>query len=197
MKVGADRLLKEREKQYNYGSYRLLVVTDGEANNERPNLVDDYTKDIISRGITLDAIGVAMQARHTLATKVHSYRSANDPASFTRAVREVFAEISTDKSNVAGEDAFDLISGIPIEVATGMLSALSKTGNYPIGERPFQSGARQVRYQQNSSTRNIVNTQVQAQRPVRRSGMPFLKIIMTVFIVIIILAGIVKISSNS
>ena len=172
-------------------------MTDGEANNEKPNLVDDYTKDIISRGITLDAIGVAMQARHTLATKVDSYRSANDPASFTRAVREVFAEISTEKSNVAGEDAFDLISGIPTEVATGMLSALSKTGNYPIGERPFQSGARQVRYQQNSSTRNIVNTQVQAQRPVRRSGMPFLKIIMTVFIVIIILAGIVKISSNS
>lgn len=31
IKTGADRLLEERTKQYGYGSYRLLVVTDGEA----------------------------------------------------------------------------------------------------------------------------------------------------------------------
>ena len=56
MKRGADALLKARKKQFGYGTYRLLVVTDGEANDR--NLVEGYTPDIISRGITIDVIGV-------------------------------------------------------------------------------------------------------------------------------------------
>jgi len=35
MKIGADALLAKKEKQHNYGSYRLLVVTDGEASDQR------------------------------------------------------------------------------------------------------------------------------------------------------------------
>ena len=35
MKFGADTLLAQRERQFNYGSYRLLIITDGQAN--RPN----------------------------------------------------------------------------------------------------------------------------------------------------------------
>ena len=76
MKKGADTLLKARKSQYGYGSYRLLVVTDGEASD--PGLVERFTPDIISRGIITDVIGVDMNKAHTLATKVHSYRSAND-----------------------------------------------------------------------------------------------------------------------
>ncbi len=38
LKLGADRLLEERQKQFGYGSYRLLVVTDGEAQDQE--LVD-------------------------------------------------------------------------------------------------------------------------------------------------------------
>ena len=33
MKQGADALLEARKKQFGYGTYRLLVVTDGEAND--------------------------------------------------------------------------------------------------------------------------------------------------------------------
>ena len=77
MKQGADALLDARKKQFGYGTYRLLVVTDGETDDA--GLVDGYTPDIISRGITIDAIGVEMQSQHTLATMVHSYRSADDP----------------------------------------------------------------------------------------------------------------------
>ncbi|MBN2589403.1 MAG: VWA domain-containing protein [Sedimentisphaerales bacterium] len=197
MKVGADRLLKEREKQFNYGSYRLLVVTDGEANNERPNLVDDYTKEIMSRGITLDAIGVSMANKHTLATKVHSYRSAKDPESFTRAVREVFAEISSEKNDVAGEDAFALIAGIPTEVAAGMISALSNTGNNPIGERSAQPIVGQVQRPQNPPVRNVIPPQVQTQSHRRNAPMAFMKVVISVFIIIFILAGVIKMSSNS
>ena len=61
---------------------QLLVVTDGEANDA--GLVDGYTPDIISRGITIDAIGVEMQSRRTLANMVHSYRNADDPNHFGR-----------------------------------------------------------------------------------------------------------------
>ncbi|MBN1974240.1 MAG: VWA domain-containing protein [Sedimentisphaerales bacterium] len=196
MKAGADRLLKEREKQFNYGSYRLLVVTDGEANSERANLVDIYTKDIISRGITLDVIGVAMAERHTLATKVHSYRGANDPASFTRAIREVFAEVTSDKTDAAGEDAFALIAGIPAEVAEGMITAFSQTGNHPIGAMQSQPEPRQSPQVQRINPPGVVRNQVPIQRPNRVSGDSFFKIVFGVFFVVIILSGIIKMSKH-
>jgi hypothetical protein len=134
MKTGADRLLQERAKQYGYGTYRLLVVTDGEASDTQ--LVNKYTPEIMARGITVDVIGVDMRGKHTLATQVHSYRSADDPDSLKQAVQDVFAEISSDSNADADEDAFDLIASIPFEVAEGMLVALATSGNNPIGESP-------------------------------------------------------------
>ena len=92
LKKGADRLLEARTKQFGYGTFRLLVVTDGEAGDKE--LVERHTPEIVARGITVDVIGVGMSQRHTLATKVHSYRSANDPASLKRpatAARELLS----------------------------------------------------------------------------------------------------------
>jgi hypothetical protein len=134
LKVGADRLLEERAKQFGYGTFRLLVVTDGEAEDQK--LVERFTPEVIARGITVDVIGVAMNQRHTLATKVHSYRSANDPASLKRAIAEVFGEIGASANDVAGAEAFAELKPIPGEVAQAMIQALSSSGNQPIGERP-------------------------------------------------------------
>ncbi len=134
LKKGADRLLEQRAKQFGYGTFRLLVVTDGEAQDQE--LVDRHTPEIIARGITVDAIGVAMNQRHTLATRVHSYRSANDPASLKRAIAEVFGEIGASTDDVAGAGAFAELKPIPVEVAEAMIQALSSSGNQPIGERP-------------------------------------------------------------
>jgi hypothetical protein len=134
IKIGADRLLEERAKQFGYGTFRLLIVTDGEA--EDKDLVDRYTPEIVARGITVDAIGVAMKERHTLATKVHSYRSANDPTSLKRAVAEVFAEVGGRGKDSYSGDAFAELQSIPNEVAQGMIQALSFSGNQPIGEKP-------------------------------------------------------------
>ena len=133
MKQGADALLDARKKQFGYGTYRLLVVTDGEANDA--DLVEGYTPDIISRGITIDAIGVEMPSRHTLATKVHSYRSADDPESLQQAITEVFAEVSGSDTGTSGEDAFEMIADLPGETASAMLKTLSTTGNEPIKQR--------------------------------------------------------------
>jgi uncharacterized protein YegL len=133
IKKGADRLLEERAKQFGYGTFRLLVVTDGEATDQQ--LMERYTPEVIARGITVDAIGVAMNQRHTLATKVHSYRSANDPASLKRAVAEVFAEVGGRGNDIAGTEAFDQLKSIPTEIAQAMIQSLSSSGNQPIGEK--------------------------------------------------------------
>ena len=133
-KVGADALLRQRKAQYGYGSYRLLVVTDGEAGD--PELVDKYVPESMARGIVIDAIGVDMRSDHTLATKVNSYRRANDPRALKTAVAEVFAEVADSGSNATNQDAFDQLASIPDELATGMLKALTASGNHPIGEKP-------------------------------------------------------------
>lgn len=134
MKLAADRLLEERKAQYGYGSYRLLIVTDGEAGD--PDLVKRYTADIISRGIVTDVIGVDMTGDHTLATKVHSYRRANDPESLRKALQEVFAEVGKTGDDQSGERAFEELDGLPDEMAMAMVKALISSGNHPIGNSP-------------------------------------------------------------
>lgn len=139
IKRGADALLKARRKQFGYGTYRLLVVTDGEATDR--GKVEAFTPDIISRGITIDCIGVEMASRHTLATKVHSYRNANDPESLKQAISEVFAEVASGDAGPGGENAFELIADLPEATASAMLKSLSTSGNQPIGEGPVMRAA--------------------------------------------------------
>jgi hypothetical protein len=135
LKKGTDRLLQERAKQFGYGTFRLLVVTDGEASDQ--DLVERYTPEVIARGIKVDVIGVAMNQRHTLATRVHSYRSANDPASLRRAIAEVFGEIGGSGTDAAtSAETFAELKPISVQVAQAMIQALSSSGNQPIGERP-------------------------------------------------------------
>ena len=131
IKIGADRLLEERKTQFGYGTYRLLVVTDGEANDK--NLVDKYTPEVLSRGLRVDVIGVAMNTDHTLATKVHTYRRANDASTLKQAIAEVFAEVGSQQGNQADEDAFDLLEPLPTEFASIAIASLSNSGNDPIG----------------------------------------------------------------
>ena len=140
IKIGADRLLEARQAQYGYGTYRLLVVTDGEATD--PRLVDQYAPEVHSRGISKDVIGVDMDQDHTLATMAHSYRKANDPESLKQAVQEVFAELSSESADFSMDEAFELIAPIPAEAAAAALQALATSGNEPIGQqdnRPAKS----------------------------------------------------------
>ncbi|MEC9332009.1 MAG: VWA domain-containing protein [Verrucomicrobiota bacterium] len=154
MKRGADALLEARKKQFGYGTYRLLVVTDGEANDR--NLVEGYTPDIISRGITIDVIGVDMESEHTLATKVHTYRSADNPDSLRQAITEVFAEVSSADTGQTDEDAFELIADLPKQTASEMLKSLSTTGNDPIQDYTVMRRAN-PNTQSNSSSSGTVS----------------------------------------
>lgn len=148
LKTGADALLAAREKDH-YGSYRLLVVTDGEATDEQK--VNRYLPDILSRGLTVDVIGVDMAETHSLATRVNSYRQADNPQSLTKAITEVFAETSTD-ANDAGESDFELLDAFPDEVAEAALLALAEgTANDPIGTLEVGRDSDQARSGQSSS----------------------------------------------
>ncbi|MEM8678677.1 MAG: vWA domain-containing protein [Planctomycetota bacterium] len=128
LKRGADALLEKRAAEH-YGTFRLLVVTDGEANDG--TLLESYLPDVLSRGITVDVIGVDMDSDHSLATQVHSYRRADDPESLTEAVQEVFAE-TTGGSAQDGSDDFELLQPLPDDVAQAVLLSLGESGNQPI-----------------------------------------------------------------
>jgi uncharacterized protein YegL len=133
IKKGADRLLLERKKQMGYGTYRLLIVTDGEAQDKK--LMEAYTPDVMAKGIIMDVIGVNMGMNHTLARKVNSYRRADDPASLKKAIADVFAEVSVSGQDSVSKNVFQDIAPIPDEVAGAMIKALATINNDPVGHR--------------------------------------------------------------
>lgn len=129
MKTAADALLAAREKNV-YGTYRLLIVTDGEASDQI--LVDKYLPEINSRGLTTDVIGVDMNGQHSLARQVNTYRRANDPETLVQAIAQVFAETSSQDANT-GESDYDMLGGLSDEVAAAAVNSLTQINNQPIG----------------------------------------------------------------
>ncbi len=170
MKYSADTLMQARAKQV-YGEYRLLVVTDGEANDR--NLVESYLPDILSRGIFVDVIGVDMQQQHSLATRVHRYRSANDAAALQTALSEVFAETTLDDQDAS--DDFGILAGLPDGFAEQAIAAMSARGNSPIGEvnqqqfRPAAASSSAVNSPANAFP-NPANSNTPAMVPGQASG---------------------------
>ncbi len=130
MKKAADQLLKLRAKQ-RYGTYKLLIVSDGDAGDSF--LVDQYLPEIQARGLLVDVIGVAMNQKHSLATRTSTYRRADDPASLEKAISAVvLGESNTDASDDTGESDFELLKPLPNELAAAALTALTTTINEPI-----------------------------------------------------------------
>lgn len=132
LKVGADELLKFREKR-RYGIYKLVVVTDGLADpGTEANTLEKFVPDVLSRGVTIDAIGVDMDQTHTLATKVNSYQNGNNPEALATAIAATLAETSVKDASFL-ED-FQIIASIPDEMAVKLLEAVQSSDNHPIGE---------------------------------------------------------------
>ena len=123
IRIGANRLLEQREKQYNYGNYRLLVVTDGEASDA--DKVKHYTPEILNRQIRIDVIGVDMKTDHMLANVVDSYRKADNPGELVAAVSQILAETSGTGTDVGGEDAFEYIAPLSPEIAADLIQQLT------------------------------------------------------------------------
>ena len=135
IKQGCDGLLAIKKADF-YGTYRLLIVTDGETTGYgEPELVDRYIPDIMSRGfITVDVIGVDMASSHTLSTKVHNYRDASDHNALVAGIKAVFAESSPDDKNSA-ED-YELTAALPEGMAVKVIKAMSESGGHAVGDQP-------------------------------------------------------------
>ncbi len=131
MQAAADDLIAYR-KQKIYGTYRLIIITDGQAND--PELVSRFTPMILTRGISMDVIGVDMPNTHQLASQVHSYRSVDDAESFEQAVSEILAEPQDEQD--AAED-FELIAQLPDQLASEAIAALASVNNTPITRSPI------------------------------------------------------------
>ena len=123
IRIGANRLLEQREKQYNYGNYRLLVVTDGEASDA--DKVKHYTPEILNRQIRVDVIGVDMKTDHMLANVVDSYRKADNPGELVAAVSQILAETDDTGTDLGGEDAFEYIAPLSSEIAADLIQRLT------------------------------------------------------------------------
>lgn len=136
IKKGADALILQRQKQFGYGSYRLLIVTDGQASGSgEERKMNEYTPEIIARGINVDVIGVDMGKEHALARIVgDNYRAADNPAALTKAITEVFAEVS--RTGDGGKEDFELLEGLDPALAKDMIGALARPQNHPIGTKP-------------------------------------------------------------
>lgn len=145
MRAAGTKLLKIREAAGNSGTYRMLVVTDGEATDSGLNQDTEFRdgslrpgvlKDIVGRGIMVDAIGLDMRGDHSLANQINgSYMSGDDPASLEKAVaRSVHAEVNFNDG--VGKEMFDEVSQLPDEFAVKVVKALTTYQNHPIGEKP-------------------------------------------------------------
>ena len=137
LKIGADALLQAREAQGGYGTYRLLVLTDGEASDQK--LVDKFLPDIVRRGLLVDVIGVDMSKDLALAKNVHRYRRANDAEALQAALQEAFAEIGAgpDTDTSQDESAFDVIAPLPAGWAAEAIQSLTTPANGPISAARF------------------------------------------------------------
>jgi Mg-chelatase subunit ChlD len=128
MKDGANELLKLRQKQ-KYGIYKLIIVTDGEAEDDiKGPLTGQYG--ILSKGILVEAIGVDMDNNNVLATKV-AYRSAKNPEELVQAVKAVLAEVKD-----ANSAEYDVIAPLDPKLALAALQALGEYDNSPVGMKP-------------------------------------------------------------
>lgn len=123
MRIGTNRLLEQREKQYNYGNYRLLIVTDGVAQDEEK--VAQYTPEILDRQIRVDVIGVDMQTDHLLAKDADSYRRADNPGELVAAVTEILAETGGTGTDLDGEDAYEDIAPLSEEIAMDLIQRIT------------------------------------------------------------------------
>ncbi len=138
IKTGADELIAQRQKQFGYGSYRLLIVTDGQASGGgEEGKMKKYTPEVMARGISVDVIGVDMGEEHALAKIVGpNYRAADNPGALTKAITAVFAEVDRKSADDSAKD-FELLQGLDPALAKEMIGALAKPHNHPIGSQPF------------------------------------------------------------
>lgn len=90
VKLATKALASQREVQLGYGEYNLVVVTDGQADDEAD--LRRAVKDANAAGVLIQTIGFCINDVSALKKGSFSYRSASDPAELREAVLGVLAE---------------------------------------------------------------------------------------------------------
>lgn len=85
---GTDQLVGQYKKQLGYGEYRLVVVTDGQADN-----IPEASLNAIKYGIPIYAIGLCIGEDHPLRQYALSYRAADSAEDLRRGLEETMAEL--------------------------------------------------------------------------------------------------------
>lgn len=134
IEVAANALLKVRKANQGSGEYRLIVVTDGEA--EDPERMEAAAQALLARGIVLDVVGVQMLNTHSLARMAQSYRNADDAGALEQAVSALLAETGGDATQGDDVEAYELAGAFSDSSAGPILRALagSSLDNSPIGD---------------------------------------------------------------
>ena len=137
--------INKRQKRGNVGSYKLLVVSDGEAGDQVLNRASQHRdgspkpgvlEDVKSRGIIIDAIGLDMQKDHPLSKEINGkYMRGDDPASLAKAIQSAVAEVGFAGPKDASEEAFQIVQELPETFTTSALKGLTIFANQPIGEK--------------------------------------------------------------
>ena len=88
IKFSTDRLVEQYQKQLGYGEYRIVVVTDGIADDiERASIY------AMRHRVPIYAIGLCVDANHPLRQFALSYRSADRFDDLARDLEETVAEL--------------------------------------------------------------------------------------------------------
>ncbi len=85
---GTDQLVEQYKRQLGYGEFRLVVVTDGKA-DDIPQAAVYATR----YGIPIYAIGLCIGESHPLRRHAVSYRAADNFADLARGLEETLAEL--------------------------------------------------------------------------------------------------------
>ncbi len=137
IKMGADKLLEIRKNNNNAGNYKLIVVTDGAAEDAylalNQNNKIGYLQDIKNRGITIDAIGLDMAGDHPLASQVNGvYMRGDDPQSLKTALEATTTEVSFQ--DATADTDFQGWEAVPEAFTSAILLGVASFENQPIGE---------------------------------------------------------------
>jgi Ca-activated chloride channel family protein len=88
IQYGTDQLVAQYKKQLGYGEFRLVVVTDGIANN-----IPDAALYAAKYGIPIYAIGLCVEENHPLRQFSVSYQAADSFADLSKGLSETLAEL--------------------------------------------------------------------------------------------------------
>jgi uncharacterized protein with von Willebrand factor type A (vWA) domain len=102
--ASVDKMVEQYKKQLGYGTYRIIIITDGEQTGIALKQPCNY---LAQHGfIGLYSIGLCMESSHTLKKYSLSYRDANNYEELEKALVEATAESDVFDASLFDENLY-------------------------------------------------------------------------------------------